>query len=66
MSGEVEEIKDLGEGNVYCVVYNSKTDTVKVYDLDEYDERYGTFSVSAEIGYNTMIAFMFDTTEDEV
>lgn len=66
MSGEVEAIKDLGEGNVYCVVYDSKTDTVKVYDLDEYDERYGTFSVSAEIGYNTMIAFMLDATEDEV
>ena len=66
MSGEVEAIKDFGEGNVYCVVYDSKTDTVKVYDLDEYDERYGTFSVSAEIGYNTMIAFMIGITEDAV
>ena len=66
MSGEVEEIKSCEKENLYCVVYNSETDTVKVYALDEYDERYGTFSVSAEIGYNTMIAFMFDATEDEV
>lgn len=60
MSGEVEEIKGCVKEDLYCVVYNSKTDTVKVYDLDEYDERYGTFSVSAEIGYNTMIAFMIN------
>lgn len=66
MSGEVEEIKSCEKEDLYCVVYNSETDTVKVYVLDEYDEQYGTFSVSAEIGYNTMIAFMLDTTEDEV
>lgn len=65
MSGEVEEIKSCEKEDLYCVVYNSETDTVKVYVLDEYDEQYGTFSVSAEIGYNTMIAFMLDTTEDE-
>lgn len=66
MSGEVEEIKNWVKEDLYCVVYNSETDTVKVYTLDEYDEEYGTFSVSAEIGYNTMIAFMGDITEDEV
>lgn len=66
MSGEVEEIKSCAKENLYCVVYNSETDTVKVYTLDEYDPKYGTFSVSAEIGYNTMIAFMLDVTEDEV
>lgn len=65
MSGEVEEIKSCEKEDLYCVVYNSETDTIKVYTLDEYDEQYGTFSVSAEIGYNTMIAFMLDTTEDE-
>lgn len=66
MSGEVEEIKSCAKEDIYCVVYNSETDTVKVYTLDEYDEQYGTFSVSAEIGYNTMIAFMLDATEAEV
>ena len=60
MSGEVEEIKDCAKEDLYCVVYNSETDTVKVYTLDEYDPKYGTFSVSAEIGYNTMIAFMIN------
>lgn len=38
MSGEVEEIKDCAKEDLYCVVYNSETDTVKVYALDEYDE----------------------------
>lgn len=66
MSGEVEEIKSFVKEELYCVVYNSETDTVKVYTLDEYDPEYGTFSVSAEIGYNTMIAFMLEATEDEV
>lgn len=66
MSGEVEEIKSCAKEDLYCVVYDSETDTVKVYTLDEYDPQYGTFSVSAEIGYNTMIAFMLDVTEDEV
>lgn len=66
MSGEVEEIKSCEKEDLYCVVYNSETDTIKVYTLDEYDEQYGTFSVSAEIGYNTMIAFMLDATEAEV
>lgn len=66
MSGEVKEIKSCEKEDLYCVVYNSETDTVKVYTLDEYDPKYGTFSVSAEIGYNTMIAFMLGTTEDEV
>ena len=66
MSGEVEEIKSFEKEVLYCVVYNSETDTVKVYTLDEYDPEYGTFSVSAEIGYNTMIAFMLETTEDGV
>lgn len=66
MSGEVEEIKSCEKEDLYCVVYNSETDTVKVYTLDEYGPQYETFSVSAEIGYNTMIAFMSDITEDEV
>lgn len=65
MSGEVEEIKSCAKEDLYCVVYNSETDTVKVYTLDEYDEKYGTFSVSAEIGYNTMIAFMLTDSEIE-
>lgn len=53
-----EDIKDLAEiEDLLFVVYDTETDTAAAYELDEYDAQFGTFKVSAEVGYNKITAF---------
>lgn len=53
-----DNIKDLEQENLLLVVYDSLTDTAQAFELDDYDPRYGTFTTSAVVGYNTMAAFV--------
>lgn len=54
----LEILKDLAEiEDILFVVYDTETDTAAVYELDEYDAQYGTFKVSAEVGYNKITVF---------
>lgn len=54
----LDSIKELGEiEDVLFVVYDTETDTAAVYELDEYNGEFGTFKVSAEVGYNKITAF---------
>lgn len=53
-----ENIKGFGEiEDVLFVVYDTETDTAAVYELDEYNGEFGTFKVSAEVGYNKITSF---------
>ena len=53
-----DPIKSMGAiENLLFVVYDTETDTAAAYELDEYNEKYGTFKVSAEVSYNKITAF---------
>ena len=59
-----ENLKGLGEiEDVLFVVYDTETDTAAVYEFDEYNSDYGTFKVSAEVGYNKITSFATRVSE---
>ena len=55
--GGLDILKDSEIEDFLFVVYDTETDTAVAYELDEYDAKYGTFKVSAEVSYNKITAF---------